>query len=67
MNLMASNPQPSLFVPNFMRFYVQTHVNESMRITFPCVTAGADVVQITWKAVEILNSMDDYTPIYGIH
>jgi hypothetical protein len=56
-----------LQVPDFMLIYVQTHVNESMRIAFPCITAGADVVQIAVKAVEILNSMDDYTPIYGIH
>jgi hypothetical protein len=56
-----------LQVPDFMRIYVQTHVNESMRITFPFVTAGADVVQIAWKALEILDSMDDYTPKYGIH
>ena len=40
--------------------------NFSMRTAFPCITAGADLVQTVYKAVEILDSIDSTTPIYGI-
>jgi len=37
-----------------------------MWIAVSCITAGADLVQIAKQAMEIMDSMDDYTPIYGM-
>jgi hypothetical protein len=36
-----------------------------LQIAFTCFMPGAEVVQMRYQSMEIIDSIDDFTPIYG--